>query len=163
MLRKIISGGQTGADQGGLMAADGFKWIKTGGYIVKGYRTEDGPAPELSRFGLIELDAIDYPKRTFANVRESDGTLCFATVWGSAGMRCTFNAIRKYNKPHFRIDPSDSTPVGEVIDWIVANNIEVLNIAGNSESKSPGLQQFTTVYIIKLLTMIEGMHKDTAP
>jgi hypothetical protein len=35
----IISGGQTGADQGGLFAAEILK-IKTGGYAPKGYRTE---------------------------------------------------------------------------------------------------------------------------
>ena len=53
-LRKIESGGQTGADQAGLRAARAER-LETGGWAPKGWETEEGPAPWLADSGLIEL------------------------------------------------------------------------------------------------------------
>ena len=53
---KIISGGQTGADMGALLAARELG-IPTGGVAPKGWLTENGPQEELLRnFGLIECE-----------------------------------------------------------------------------------------------------------
>ena len=41
MIKKIISGGQSGADLAGLKAAIKLG-IETGGFIPKNYRTENG-------------------------------------------------------------------------------------------------------------------------
>jgi len=49
MLKKIISGGQTGADQAGLDAAIKHN-IPHGGAISKGRMTEDGMLPEKYKF-----------------------------------------------------------------------------------------------------------------
>lgn len=78
-IEKIISGGQTGADQGGLLAAKELG-IKTGGYIVRAYMTENGPAPWLAEYGLIELPDYNYPARTRKNVQESDATALFGRL-----------------------------------------------------------------------------------
>lgn len=54
MLTKIISGGQTGADEGGLEGAR-LLGIPTGGTAPKGYRTENGPNLTLrDTYGLVE-------------------------------------------------------------------------------------------------------------
>jgi hypothetical protein len=53
MLRKVISGGQTGVDQAFLRAA----WracLETGGTAPKGWRTDKGPNPGLAQYGLKE-------------------------------------------------------------------------------------------------------------
>jgi hypothetical protein len=47
MITKIISGGQTGADQGALYAAIGLD-IPHGGWVPKGGKTEGGPVKLLS-------------------------------------------------------------------------------------------------------------------
>ena len=61
---KVISGGQTGADQAGLIAAE-KAGITTGGWMPKGFRTLDGPNPGLAaRFGLREHPSEEYPPRT---------------------------------------------------------------------------------------------------
>lgn len=52
-LIKIVTGGQTGADQGALLAARAAG-IATGGWAPLGWMTEDGPAPWLADFRLIE-------------------------------------------------------------------------------------------------------------
>src|SRR5262245_37269304 len=73
----VVSGGQTGADQAGLIAARRFG-IPTGGWMPKGFLTTTGPAPDLAReFGLREHSG-GYADRTEANLRLPAGTLRFA-------------------------------------------------------------------------------------
>ena len=75
MINKIISGGQTGADIGGLLAAKELN-IPTGGTAPKGYRTELGSNFDLCDiFNLSEHSSDKYPPRTAANVKNSDGTV----------------------------------------------------------------------------------------
>ncbi len=61
MIEKIISGGQTGADQAALDAAIKLG-IPHGGWIPKGRITEDGPLSD--RYDLIEMPTESYPERT---------------------------------------------------------------------------------------------------
>ena len=78
---KIISGGQTGADQGGLLAARDLGW-ETGGTAPYNWMTEKGPAEALLRsFGLVAgpHDPNTYPIRTALNAKNSDVTIWFGT------------------------------------------------------------------------------------
>ncbi|MDM8542637.1 putative molybdenum carrier protein [Desulfococcaceae bacterium HSG9] len=72
VLQKIVSGGQTGADQGALDAAISLG-IDHGGWLPKGRKTENGALP--SNYNLKEMDSAHYAKRTLQNVIDSDGTL----------------------------------------------------------------------------------------
>lgn len=55
MIEKVISGGQDGADQAGLYAAQILS-IPTGGWAAKNFMTESGPRPDLAElFGLIDV------------------------------------------------------------------------------------------------------------
>jgi hypothetical protein len=75
---RIVSGGQTGADQAGVEVAQRLG-IATGGFMPKGFRTEDGPRPDLAaRFGLAEAETSAYAERTEHNVRLADGTVVIA-------------------------------------------------------------------------------------
>jgi hypothetical protein len=58
MLKQIISGGQTGADQGALDAAIKLGFPH-GGWIPEGRQTEDGILPD--RFYLHEMFTKSYP------------------------------------------------------------------------------------------------------
>jgi putative molybdenum carrier protein len=75
VLRKIISGGQTGADRAGLDFA-----IEVGlehdGFVPRGRRAEDGRIS--AHYHLTELSSISYAVRTKRNVREGDGTVVFS-------------------------------------------------------------------------------------
>ena len=70
MLRKIIPGGQTGADRAGLDFAVEVG-LAHGGYVPKERKAEDGRIHE--RYRLIELATNSYPERTKRDARESDG------------------------------------------------------------------------------------------
>lgn len=144
-VKKIISGGQTGADKGGLLAGD-LLGIETGGTAPPGFRTENGPDFTLKSFGLVEgePDPKTYPKRTRKNVEDSDGTLLMGNV-NSPGSKLTINCCNDLDKPRI-INP---TPYG-LKWWIDKHEIEILNVAGNRESRNPGIQKetFTLLYSV---------------
>ncbi len=132
---KVISGGQTGADQAGLYAAH-YMNIETGGYAPSRYMTLDGSNYELrDKFNLVEVKG-GYKKRTYLNAKNSDCTLRFAYDFKSKGEICTLNAIREYDKPFMDIDlnyPITENLIIGISDWIKLGNFNVINIAGNSQ------------------------------
>jgi hypothetical protein len=138
-LFKIISGGQTGADFAGLKSAKkaGFA---TGGMVPKGCLTEIGSNTELvSIYGCFESKSDKYPPRTYDNVKNSDATLRLAYNFESAGEKITLKAIHGYNQKFFDVDMTKLPDPKTVVSWIVENKISILNIAGNRESKHPGI------------------------
>lgn len=129
MLKKVISGGQTGVDLLGLSAAKvcGFE---TGGLAPKGYRTERGNDVTLKEeYGLTEDNSIHYQHRTEVNVITSDGTVLFGDMT-SSGSKMTIDFLRKHDKPYILNSNSD-----ELFQFISENVIETLNVAGNRGSK----------------------------
>ncbi len=148
MIEKIISGGQTGADQGGLEAARTVM-IPTGGHAPQGYKTESGPDPSLrDRYGLKEHPSGDYRARTEANVLAADATVIFGNVF-SAGSLLTRSLCRQHKK----LVLENPTPE-ELRRWAEKYNIEVLNVAGNRESKNPGIYQATLDIVLNALTLM---------
>ena len=148
MLAKIISGGQTGADQAGVRTARRFG-LPTGGHMPPGFETKDGPRPEFAGlFGMVEFPG-GYRERTCENVRVSDGTIRFAANWTSLGERCTATAIRDFRKPSIDVDIREPIPVERVADWILANDNRVLNVAGNTQPASPGARSFAITAFVE--------------
>jgi len=124
---KFISGGQIGADRIGLEKAK--EWgIATGGTAPKGFKIQGGHDTSLRRFGLKEHPSADYRPRTKLNVENSDGTLIISTQnRASSGSKLTERYAREGNKP-LLINPRSAD---EIHQWMVSNNIQTLNIAGN--------------------------------
>ena len=139
MLTKIISGGQTGADQAALDAAIALG-IPHGGWIPKGRLTEAGPLPE--RYNLTEMTTEDYLKRTKQNVLDSDGTVIFSHGDLKGGSKRTADFATELCKPFLHIDLNSTLPSesGELLAaWIKSHDISVLNVAGSRASKDPGI------------------------
>lgn len=138
MIQGIVSGGQTGADQAGLKAGKGLH-LKTGGYAPLGWRTEKGPAPWLgTQFGLVECESGDYSVRTELNVVVSSGTIIFGHP--SPGSLLTQQLCKEYGRPCLWLHEYQqvSSPAHFRL-WAERNHIVILNVAGNRESKSPGI------------------------
>ena len=157
-LTKIISGGQTGADQGALSAGL-ILVLETGGWAPRGWRTEVGPQKTLLKsYGLRQHRASSYPPRTRANIEESDGTLIFGNP-SSPGSTLTAILARKYGKPVFGavwpFDQDEKNLQRAFQRWIDSNWIRPLNVAGNRESKNPGIQEATKLFLIKTLGEID--------
>lgn len=153
-LRRIISGGQTGADQGGWLAAKAVS-LETGGWMPRGFLTEAGPRPEFARlYGAREHSSDKYPPRTYANVAESDATIWFGRG-DSRGFACTENATLGAKKPLFTVLYRDRTPedVALLIDGF---GVVVLNVAGNRESMAPGIQQRVAEFLVEVVKALES-------
>lgn len=133
MLTHVISGGQTGADQAGLSVAKLFR-IETGGYAPKGWMTKNGSDPTLrTKYNLRESTG-GYSQRTYLNVMMADGTIRLALNFNTPGEVCTLNAITTTKKPYFDVNLKQSLPsTVDCCEWIIRNDIKILNIAGNTE------------------------------
>ena len=158
MLTKIISGGQTGADQAGLAAAIELK-LETGGMMPKGFVTEDGPRPRFARlYGVTEHSISDeYPPRTSWNVANSDGTLIFGDANSRGCQLTTKCALIKHKKPLFVLpwEPGvivSSSHIEAFRVWLDKERILVLNVAGNRESKKPGIYRACYETLIEALS-----------
>ncbi len=152
MITKIISGGQTGSDRGGLEAGRILK-LETGGIAPKGFKTETGSDPSLRDYGIIEHSSEGYAPRTILNVKNSDGTVWFGNE-NSPGGKLTISTCVKFRKPHV-INPSKLT----LIDWINKKNIRVINVAGNRESSFPGLYERVKNFLVMVLTSKEYLER----
>ncbi len=132
-LLTIVSGAQTGADQGGLAA--GLKLgLTTSGWVPNGRPTAE---------------------RTRLNVQDADGTVWFGKT-DSDGYHCAFNAamkMRPSSSPNWHREyPWIENPdASELRSWIIANSIQTLNVAGNREHKSPGIYKLTYDTICKAI------------
>ena len=156
MIEKIISGGQTGADLGGLKAAKSIG-LKTGGLAPKGYKTENGSNVELKTvYYLNEAGSDDYSYRTSANVRGSHATIIFATRPNSPGTKLTVKLCEAGSKPYILLNPFDLEAADKLYTFIkgvycrYGRNL-ILNVAGNRESKSPGIEKCVEELLIQIL------------
>lgn len=139
-LRKVISGGQCGADQGGLVAAIDLG-LETGGWAPKGWRTAQGPRPDLEKLGLREHSSSDSHLRTLSNVLSSDATIAFASRPNSTGTLLTKKLCVRHNKPFHLVKlPVPSLDLEQTIrqatDFIVNSACSTLNVAGNRDLSS---------------------------
>lgn len=150
MITLIISGGQTGADQAGLVAARARK-IATGGWAPKGWRTEQGPFPELgSVFGLMEHETEhDYAPRTQANVDMADATVIFGKR--SRGSNLTERLCQLAGKPYIWIHKPGLASQTKLKLWLARIQPSTLNVAGNRESVNPGINSWVRFMLLAIL------------
>ena len=148
MIKKIISGGQTGADQAALDVAINLN-IPHGGWIPKGRKTEVGILPDIYR--LKEMPNASYPKRTEQNILDSEGTLIVSHGILTGGSALTRKLAMQHHHPwlHIDLDILDKSDAAGIVRlWIAKNNIEILNVAGARASKDPNIYQ-ATVTVLK--------------
>lgn len=136
MLERVISGGQTGVDQAGLRAAKACG-IPTGGWVPKGWRTDEGAAPWLAEYGCVEHASAAYPPRTTANINMADLTVWFGDVT-SPGGRLTKGTALYYVEHYGKRYVENPTPV-QLRATLTRHGIRVLNVAGNRERSFPGI------------------------
>ncbi len=151
MIKKIISGGQTGADRAALDFAIS-RDIDYGGWVPLGRRAEDGPIPTSYR-ALTECESTRYEERTERNVADSDGTLILSHGAPFGGTLLTSKIAANLLKPHLIIDfqiDATASAAAKAIEWVEDNEIETLNVAGPRASSDPAIYDKT----IDLLTLL---------
>jgi hypothetical protein len=148
VLRRIVSGGQTGVDRGALDAAIELG-LEHGGWCPRGRRAEDGSIP-LS-YQLSETASARYPARTKQNVIESDATLLFYRDRLHSGTELTFRLVQQYAKPFLLVDLQSPSDPAMVLEWILGEQVKTLNVAGPRESSSPGIARQTREFLTDCL------------
>lgn len=149
--KKVISGGQAGADCAGLVGAE-RAGVPTGGVAPAGWRTEKGPQPEAlrDRFGLTEHSSSAYPPRTEENVVNSNATVIYSSNANSPGTVQTVNFCVKHSKPYLMVNPFSEDAIMLTRSFLLHERPMVLNIAGNRESKSKGI----SVQVAKIVHVV---------
>lgn len=145
-LKKIISGMQKNVDQYGIEAAKELG-LDYGGTVNKGFKVvpEGSNSPNFQEFvdsgKWEEIKSQYYPDRTKANAQNADGT-----VWFGEGDSRGYGATKKFssNKPWIE-NPTDK----ELRQWLIDNNIETLNVAGNRSYGTEELGQQAQETIVK--------------
>lgn len=148
---KIISGGQTGVDRASLDAAIDLG-LECGGFCPKGRRSEDGIIP--TKYPLTETSTDQYPERTELNVKSGDGTLVVIDREPDKGTSLTISLCKLYHKPYLIADLARENAETEVIHWIEENKIDILNVAGNRESVSPGINIRTYKFLVTIFSKL---------
>jgi hypothetical protein len=171
MIERVISGGQTGADQAGWRAAKAGG-IPTGGWMPKGYRTEgrvndagfltaDESHPEFAElYGAKEHHSPEYPPRTRMNAAyvadEAGAVICFdAGERMSPGTKLLNGIVvdllrRGLQVHHFviRLKPNGSDPSG-------------FSLANGAYSEAYAARFLANSYADRL--MVAGNRESSAP
>ena len=154
---KIVSGGQTGVDRGGLQAAIdlGLDW---GGWAPKGWRAENGTIPPIFREKMQEHASANYLGRTRRNVVDSHATLIITNTYPlSGGTLKTKFFCQEIMRSHFVVSLGEADAVEKVRMWLgqffeIEHPVPfVLNVAGSRESKASGVRKRTRRFLAEVL------------
>ena len=143
MIKRIVSGGQTGVDRAALDVAIKLG-IAHGGWIPHGRLTESGPLPQ--KYHLKETSSSQYSVRTEKNVVDADGTLIISHGPLTGGTEYTREMVIKHNRPWLLIDLDRTAAfhaAAAINNWILEKKIEILNVAGPRASQDPAIYQDT--------------------
>ncbi|MCD4741187.1 MAG: response regulator [Desulfobacteraceae bacterium] len=101
---------------------------------------------------LVELTKESDPKKTEENVTKADGTVIFSFGRLSSNAENALKFSKANKKPWLHIDhKTEKFPARAVRTWIAQSDISVLNVAGRSASKVPGLKKTVNDIIASIL------------
>lgn len=151
MIKKIISGGQTGADRAALDVALKFG-IPHGGWIPQGRKTEKGPLSETYR--MQEMPTESYETCIEQNVLDSDGTLIIARGRVIEVTDYTRKMTLKHKKQLLGIDlnlTGHFDAASLAASWIKLQRVQVLNVAGPRASEDPQIYSDVVIILDKVV------------
>jgi hypothetical protein len=149
MIRKLVSGGQTGVDRAALDLALELG-LPCGGWCPLGRKAEDGPIPP--HYPLTETPTDTYEERTELNVRDADGTLVIVRGSAEGGTALTIDHAIRTMKPHLVVNLSGGVDPAAVQQWLDAQSIRVLNVAGPRESEAPGIYSQAKTLLLQVFS-----------
>ena len=156
---RIVTGGQTGADRGALLAAMD-RGVPCGGWCPEGRKAEDGRIPAV--FPLRELASADYPERTVRNVHDSDATCIVRFESVDAGSKLAAAACRREGKPYIYLDAhkTDSDKAAqELLEFVREHAVTCLNVSGPRTSEHPAAKSWTRATVREFLILLDGRRR----
>ena len=153
-LKKIISGGQTGAEQAALDAAV-QQGIDHSGWTAKGRPASQAPPPADHQ--LRDLLFPGHCSSIEQNVIDSDGTALFSRGSLSEDCRQVQDFARKHDKPCVHVDLSQSLQFAAAFKlkvWLDYHVIEVLNVTGPSAAEEDEIYESVKGVLLDTLGML---------
>ena len=143
MIKKIISGGQTGAERAAIDVAIRFM-IPHNGWIMRDREAELGCLAD--HYDLKELTTSNYSACVEWNVSDSDGTVIFThgSLIGRSKLIQKF--AKNHKKPFLHIDLNRIPAYNAVFflrRWMDENKVKALNVTGSRTSKDPLIYNVT--------------------
>jgi hypothetical protein len=143
VIKKIISGGQIGADQSALDVAIKYG-IPHGGWIQKGRKTQSGILPP--KYHLKEMSTASFKGRIEHNVIDSHGSVIITHGTLTGGADYCRKMAQKHGRPCLHIDLntlSEFTAASRLNAWIKENEIKILNVNGSRASEDSSIYKDT--------------------
>jgi len=159
MLKRIVSGGQTGADRAALDVAMECG-LEPGGWIPKGRLADDGPIP-LHYGGLLETESSDPSVRTALNVCDSDATLIVSHGPLSGGSLLTLDNAQTLACPVFHLDLTvlaHTEALDQISKWLRSVNPHTLNVAGPRASEDARIYSSVVELLRTVLPLVSRPH-----
>ena len=158
MIRKIISGGQTGADRAALDTAIKFN-MEHGGWVPAGRKAEDGVIPPV--YHMDEMPTDECAQRTEQNIRDAQATVIIARGPLEGGTLLTRELALTLKKPLCYIDLDDMDEFEAAVmlqDFLIQYSVRVLNVAGPRAGQDPGIY-WSVKGILETIIFMEMMEE----
>jgi len=143
MIKKIISGGQTQADQAVLDIAVKLGFTH-GGWIPKGRIAKTGTLP--GKYRLKEMPTDNYSECIEQNIKDSKGTLIISYGKLSGDSDYARKMTLKHKRQLLGIDLNQTIAFEAatlIKDWIQLRHIDVLYVIGPSGDINPDAEKHT--------------------
>ena len=114
--------------------------------------------------GGVYTSRVAGAQRTEWNVRDSDGTVIFSIAPGlTGGSKKTLDLAEKHHKPviHLSRQGGSASPEEDLLRFLRANRIKVLNVAGPRASKEPEISKYVREVLDRALRL-SGFEPDDA-
>ena len=154
MLKKIISGGQSGVEIAALDAAIELG-IPHEGWAYKRKRTEN--VVLLEQYNLKTIDMPSYHDRLEKNIINSDGTVILTHGQLIIGSKLIRDFAHQHNKPCLYVDLTDCSinlAVSSILKWIANNEIGAIYFTGSKSVGKSGIYK-DTIRVIKGICNVE--------
>ncbi len=143
VVRKIISGGQSGVERAALDLAIQLG-ISHGGWVAPGRLVDDGLLPDHYR--LKEMAFADGPVSAEANIEMADGVLLMARGPLTGEAVAVQSRAQERQRPCLAIDLDRYTRFQSSLlinSWLKARRVEILFITGPREKDQPSIYRDT--------------------
>src|SRR5215471_4442040 len=162
MKLRIVTGGQTGVDQAALFAAKVCS-VQTGGCAYqkngKQFLTEEGESDWLRDYGLEPMGT--YNDQYGYNVYRTDATLVFGVSTGGSNLVRWMCKYAQRPCKHIGWDATHgfSETAEEVAKWLTMLNVKQVCVAGNRESKNPGIGEAVYEWLVNCFEKMERLDR----
>ena len=144
MLTKIISGGQSGADQAALDVAISLG-IPHEAWIPAGWGAESGIVS--GPYYFREMPTSSVPQWIKHNILYSNGTLILSHGKLTGGSQAVLESAEPRDRPILHVDLSETGEFAAaqlIHGWFERNEIGILNVAGARAEKDAGIYNAAT-------------------